>query len=394
MITFWIVAAVMLIAAILCAVIPVMQRDDIGKSPKARRLNIVLYQQELADANRDRRAGVLSKDQHASLRRDIEQRVFAETTRAHAPMRASTQSTAKRAATSAVLIALFPAAACALYLKLGEPVALNLDDSVGALHDTNSGSAEMMVSRLAFRLRAHPPDPRDANAWATLARSYAVLERPTDAAAAYARAVSLEPRDAQLRADFADALASANEGRLDGRASEEIAAALAIDSTNPKALALAASAAFEARQLAQAIGYWHRLNATLNADSPIAIQARKNIEETLTMSAVTVTLQVADGAHAAADAVVVVTARAKNAANTVLAQRRLLANGLPATIVLDDSFALNAADTLSAYAQVSVEARMVSISSPGDLSAKADVTGADKRHATLVMTASPVSPSP
>jgi cytochrome c-type biogenesis protein CcmH len=246
-----------------------------------------------------------------------------------------------------------------------------------------------MVSRLAFRLKSRVPDPRDAANWATLARSYAVLERPSDAAAAYARAVSLDPGDAQMRADFADTLASANEGRLDGRPSEEIAAALAIEPSNPKALALAASAAFEARRFASAIGYWRRLIATLDAASPIAVQARKNIDEALSMSAVTVTLQFADGAHATPDATVILSAHAQGASNTLLAERHFSASELPATVVLDDSFALNPADTLSAYPQVSVEARVVTATPGENLGAQTNVTGAENRRAALVIAPPP-----
>jgi cytochrome c-type biogenesis protein CcmH len=391
MITFWIVAAAMLIAAILCAVVPLMQREAAANAPKSRALNVSLYRHELADADNDRLAGTLSDEQHAALRAEIEQRVLADT---HTPAALSLthplpQRTATCAATSALLIALFPAAACTLYLTLGQPAALDLDDSLGASHDMSSASVEMMVSRLAFRLKSRVPDLRDATSWATLARSYAVLERPSDAAAAYARAVTLAPGDAQLRADFADTLASANEGRLDGRASDEIAAALAIEPSNPKALALAATAAFEAGRLAPAIAFWRRLIATLDATSPIAVQARKNIDDALSMSAVTVTLQFADGTHPTPGATVILSAHAQGATNTLLAERHLPASDLPATVVLDDSFAINPADTLSAYPQVSVEARVVTATPGENLSAKTNVTGSGNRRAALVIAALP-----
>ncbi|MGX7003766.1 c-type cytochrome biogenesis protein CcmI [Caballeronia sp. KNU42] len=417
MITFWIIAAVMLITAILCAVVPLMQRESVAVAPKARALSVSLYRRELADADADLRAGALSPDQFASMRGDIEQRVLADTTGSHSLARRSAPRTATRAttraATCALLIALFPSAACLLYLELGEPAALKLDNpldeslgvSLGVSHDMSSMSVEMMVSRLAFRLRDHAPDPRDADAWATLARSYTVLERPTDAVAAYAKAVALEPRDASLRADFADAIASAENGRLAGRASEEIAAALAIDPADPKALALAASAAFDARDYARAIEYWRRLLATLKADSPEAVQVRKNIDEALGASAVTVDIRLADGAHVASDAAVIVTARTSDAPastgpasavvaaappGTLLAERHLVAGQLPTTIVLDDSLAINATDTLSAHQQVVVEARIVSASGASDLTGRGDAQGSEHRHASVVIAA----PSP
>lgn len=413
MITFWIIAAVMLIAAVSCAVVPLMQRESAADTPKARALTVSLYRRELADADADLRTGVLSPDQYAGMRSDIEQRVLADTAGSPSPARRSKPRTATRAATCAVLIALFPSAACLLYLKLGEPAALKLDNrlddalgvSLGISHDMSSMSVEMMVSRLAFRLRVHVPDPRDADAWATLARSYTVLERPTDAVAAYAKAVALKPGDAPLRADFADAIASADDGRLAGRASEEIAAALAIDSNDPKALALAASAAFEARGYARAIEYWRRLLATLKVDSPEAVQVRKNMDEALGLSAVTVDIRLADGAHVASDAAVIVSARTSDTLtamdpasavvatappNTLLAERRLAAGELPTTILLDDSLAVNATETLSAHRQVVVEARIVSASGGSDLIGRTDVQGSEHRHASVVIAA----PSP
>jgi cytochrome c-type biogenesis protein CcmH len=197
MITFWIIAAVMLIAAVLCAVVPLMQRESATGAPKVRALSVSLYRRELADADADLRTGALSPGQYASVRSDMEQRVLDDTAASPSLARRSTPRTATRAATCAVLIALFPSAACLLYLQIGEPAALKLnnplDDSLGVSHDMSSMSVEMMVSRLAFRLRDHAPDPRDAAAWATLARSYTVLERPTDAVAAYAKAVAIEP---------------------------------------------------------------------------------------------------------------------------------------------------------------------------------------------------------
>jgi cytochrome c-type biogenesis protein CcmH len=58
--------------------------------------------------------------------------------------------------------------------------------------------------------------------------------------------------------------------------------------------------------------------------------------------------------------------------NTLLAERRLAAGELPTTIVLDDSLAINATDTLSAHQQVVVEARIVSAMGGSDLTGRGD----------------------
>jgi cytochrome c-type biogenesis protein CcmH len=117
------------------------------------------------------------------------------------------------------------------------------------------------------------------------------------------------------------------------------------------------------------------------------------------LSAVTVDIRLADGANVASDAAVIVTARMSDAPastnpasapNTLLAERRLSAGELPTTIVLDDSLAINATDTLSAHQQVVVEARIVSLSGANDLTGRGDAKGVENRHARVVI----AGPSP
>jgi cytochrome c-type biogenesis protein CcmH len=182
----------------------------------------------------------------------------------------------RHAALAGLLIAAVPSAAITLYMRIGNPAALALDSATSGEHADSPASLELMVSRLAARLRR---DPDDAAGWAMLARSYAVLERPDDAAAAYHRALLLHPRDADLLADYADAVASAKQGDLSGVPQANIDAALAIDPDHPKALALAASAAVDRRDYAAAIRYWTRLRDVSGGETELARQAQKNIDE-------------------------------------------------------------------------------------------------------------------
>ncbi|WP_454763871.1 cytochrome c-type biogenesis protein CcmH [Cupriavidus campinensis] len=178
-------------------------------------------------------------------------------------------------------LATLPVAATLLYLHLGRPGVLwgawldaPLAAPGGGEHSADMGRVEAMVSRLALRLRKTPDDP---GGWYTLARSYGAMERFDDAAAAYARAVALVPDAAALRADYADALASAGGGQLEGPAMEQVRIALALDPDEPKALALAGTAAAERGALAEAIGYWEHLYRLLPADSETAKRVAGNI---------------------------------------------------------------------------------------------------------------------
>jgi cytochrome c-type biogenesis protein CcmH len=192
MIGFWIIAGGMTIAALLCVVVPLLRQTDEVGSTTSSALIVSLYRRELADADRELLAGRLSKYQHTLQRHEIERRVLNDTASARSSVRRISNGLAARVAPCALLIPLIPAVACALYIKLGTPEALTLDDPPGEHHDMRSESIGMMVSRLASRLMDHPPDSRDAADWSILARSYAVLERPSDAVAAYSKAVALD----------------------------------------------------------------------------------------------------------------------------------------------------------------------------------------------------------
>jgi cytochrome c-type biogenesis protein CcmH len=292
------------------------------------------------------------------------------------------QGLACRFGTCAFLIAAFPVAATLLYLRLGEPAALTLGDPPGEQHD-------LTVSRLAMRLRASGTDSLDADNWATLARAYDVLNRSGDAVAAYAHAVSLAPGSAPLHADFADTIARANGGSLGGRASAEVRKALAIDPANPKALTLAGAAALESRDYARAIGYWRRLEAAVSSDSAAAIQARRNIEDAVKMSTITVDIRLAKGSRVTPDRTVLVVAWAASGVRVPVAMRRLTVGDLPATISLDDSMAMDPDKPLSAYPAVTVDARIAVSAGASPASAapvgRADVSPSGSRRANIVI---------
>ncbi|CAG4903557.1 c-type cytochrome biogenesis protein CcmI [Paraburkholderia gardini] len=276
---FWLTAGSMLAFAVLCVAWPLTRRAGTRGARDSRPLLVALYHDELARVDAEFRAGTLSKALHEATRNEIETRLLddvASAESASAPQTAAARGVATRAGTAALFVALIPAVAFAMYLHLGEPAALTLDRAYAGQHGIDSGPLELMVSRLAIRLREQPGD---ADGWAMLARSYFELGRVEDATAAYAKAVVLMPGDAQLRADYADAIASARNGSLDGEASAQIQTALAIDPANPKALALAGSAAQDRHDYAAAIEYWQRLEVALAPDSPAAQQARMNIAE-------------------------------------------------------------------------------------------------------------------
>src|SRR5260370_32218148 len=98
-----------------------------------------------------------------------------------------------------------------------------------------------MAAKLAAKL---DKEPDNAEGWAMLARTYYALNRYTDAMPAFEKATALDPRNASLLADYADAVGTA-EGGLHEKSRVLVERALAIDPTHWKALALAGTVAFE-----------------------------------------------------------------------------------------------------------------------------------------------------
>ncbi len=95
-----------------------------------------------------------------------------------------------------------------------------------------------------------------------LARAEAAADRFAPAVDAYRRALDVAPkvsRDPAIWCEYADALGMAQGGRLAGAPRELVMRALALDPAHPRALEMAGSAAYEAREFASAAGYWREL---------------------------------------------------------------------------------------------------------------------------------------
>lgn len=135
---------------------------------------------------------------------------------------------------------------------------------------------EQLAAQLAARLER---EPGDANGWRTLARTYYVMKRFPEAVGAYGRLVALAPLDADLLADYADALAMTQGRSLAGKPMELVGKALELDPAQWKALSMAATDAFQRNEVQAAIGYWERALAAVPPDSAMAESIRNSLAQ-------------------------------------------------------------------------------------------------------------------
>lgn len=135
---------------------------------------------------------------------------------------------------------------------------------------------EAMALRLEARLRAQPDD---AAGWAMLARTWFALQRFDRAVPAFERAARLSPDDAGLYADWADAAAMVNGGRLDGEPERLVGRALELDPDHVKALSLAGTLAFRRGDDAAALRHWERALRAAPARGEAAERLRAVVDE-------------------------------------------------------------------------------------------------------------------
>ncbi len=170
-----------------------------------------------------------------------------------------------------------PLAAGVLYAIWGSSHVLRMEkipvQSAGAADHGEAGgdSPQMsdakiveMVDTLAKKMEQNPGDPKG---WVLLARSQAALGRMPAALAAYERAATLLPKDAQVLADYADTYVMTQQGRFEGKPMEIIKRALQADPNHLKALALAGTAEMRLGNKDASIRHWEKIKSLLPKDS-------------------------------------------------------------------------------------------------------------------------------
>ena len=399
MITFVILAALMVAAALVWVLVPLLGRHH-GAGVIREASNVAILRDQLAELDVDLASGTVAREQYEQSRRELEQRVLEESQ----AVPAAGGEIAPRAGawTAAILGGAIPIVAVVLYLVLGGPQALipattQQAAAAGKEHDLSPQQVEAMVDKLVARLEK---EPGNAEGWVVLARTYYSMNRFPEAAKAFERAVALVPDNADLLADYADALGAVQGNTLAGKPMQLIERALKIDPTHWKALALAGTAAFDRKDYKTAVELWERLKKTVPPDAPIAASIDNSIAEARALGgfgpaapavaaaspvppssaasgsmpgapaaatvpalpgaavAGTVKLNPALAAQVAPGDVVFIFARAAQGPRMPLAILRKQVKDLPVSFSLDDSMAMTPEMKLSNFPSIVVGARI------------------------------------
>ncbi len=363
-------------------------RPTASRSVEHTAANVSIFKDQFADLDSDLARGTLSVEQHAESKSELERRLLEE---ARIPESARSERRPHR--WSAVVVAVVaPLAAAALYWQIGNPGALSPEAAAAQdAHQPTREQIDAMIAKVKQRLEK---DPGNVEGWTILARTHYTLGNFQEASAAYATLSTLIPNDADLLADYADALAMSQGRSFAGKPMELVQRALTIDPTQWKALAMSGSEAFERKDYKAAADFWQRLQDTAPADSPIRQRVQASIDEARSLAGIpplaqaqksgpassgsegrsvsgTVTLSPALAAKVKPTDSVFVFARPADGSRMPVAVVRARVSELPLQFTLDDSRAMAPTAKISALSEVIVNARVSrsgnAIPSSGDL---------------------------
>ena len=388
MLVFWSLAALLLAVTLALLLRPLLRARHVAAAPDADAAAISVYRDQKLALDAECADGVITAAERDAAVTELARRLGDEVATVRS---AETDQRGQRRAwfAAAALLLLIPSAAVVLYTRLGNPAAGEPAPAAAMdgrnPHEIADTQIVAMVDSLAQRLKARPDD---ADGWVLLARSYQALGRFPEAADAYAHADALIPDNAALLADYADVLAMAQGRKLAGKPAALAQRALAIDPNHRKALALAATAALEARDLDGALSYWRRLLAQFPQASddakqvtaiiaeiesaqregkgvPVASDSapRREARAPVTPPAAAtiagrVDISPALATNVALTDTVFIFARAVDGPRVPLAVLRIAAKDLPKEFTLDDSMGMAPGAKLSGAAAVIVEARI------------------------------------
>ncbi len=376
MVMFWVIAGVLIVGA-LALILPALLWPNGIVITDANAEKREIFRQQFDEIEQDKINGVLDAAQYEIAKNEMQRRMLDEIGQTSlTKIRASKPD--RRLAL--ILLVLLPLAASLIYLKIGNPAAINPQNNVEQI--ALDGDMQSLLKVLKTKLEKNPGD---GTGWILLAKSYVGIKLYADALIAYEHAVKLIPNDPQLLADYADALAVVNGYNLTGRPQELLDQALKINPHHLKSLTLAGTAAFDRKDYKQAIVLWERLEKDLPADSKMLPEVKAALKEVYILSGektsatdtkgisvftgISGSVRISPTLATKLDpaATVFIFARAAQGSAMPLAIVRISVKDLPYTYHLDDSTAITPDHKLSQASDVVLVAR---VSKTGDARGK------------------------
>lgn len=386
----WTVFALLTLLAAAFVIYPLVKKSSRPVVDKAEATfdlvehkNVELFKEQLLDLKQQLENGDIKESQYSELVSEQKRLLLNDAPdkdlRGSLSHAIATQSTGRGAWLLIACLLSVPLVAFGLYQVLGasddveiaELLETRMTASLGA--EDYSVLSKTIQSRISRKLAS---ETDNVFYLVTLARLQMEDANFSAATASYQKAVSLAPNDAELMAEYAQALYFAAGSKFEGEAGLVLDNALGLDPGNRTALGLNGIRAFELGDYQLAVRSWQLALQSIPPGSPQAqalqsgiLRARKQLGEEL--PSLTVKVALSPDLEVTPGQVVYVFAREWQGKPMPLAVARLLVEDLPTTVILDDTMAMPGGAPLSSIDSVEVVARVSlsgsAIPSAGDL---------------------------
>ena len=265
MIGFWVLAAILILAALAVLLRPLVWRA--GRASDQGEPVVAMFRRQLSDIDMEIGQGRLAPDEAAAARTEIIRRMLTvadQEGEQTSPGSANAKELSWRIGAAVGVAGLMPAAALAVYFAVGNPAAIN--PSAAARTTPTAGPHDMAelaaaVDQLKARLERDSDHPEG---WALLGRTLATLGRFTEAQDAFAHAIALAPDEPRLHAELGETLVLAAQGTITPAAEAEFAKS----GDDPRAVYYRAEAALQRGDSATAKSALQALLADAPPDAP------------------------------------------------------------------------------------------------------------------------------
>jgi len=380
MIDFWLLAALLLLAALSFVWWPVlMQRRQLPVKVSRRDLNVQAFESQIADLGVELQAGRVEQAQYDALKTELERNLLGDVAEQKGAQ--TSQTTHKGLSVTAILLSVVVlGGGLGLYLKLGS------SDTLQRMAEQQSFAQKLSQlapeQRLAFLEKQSADNPQRTDILYALTNVYFQQGREAETKNTYDRLLAAVGEEPSLLAEYAQTVFYMNGNRMSAEVTQLAERVLRVQPRNVTALGLLGIDAFEQGRYGDAIAAWQAaLDTAPDAQGADALRQGINRAQQLlgeqpepaagAKLTLLVSLDKTLTGKAQPEQRVFVLARAITGPKMPLAVKRLKVKDLPAEVILTDAMAMTAELKLSSFDEVEVLARVSSSGQPiaqtGDL---------------------------
>ena len=268
----WVPFIIMAVLAALVIAVPLVRNR---KPPVSRAdYDLQVYRDQLRELQEDVERGVVTKEQKAAARLEIDRRILGVT---DTPYRRTGELLKWQMAVA--LGILVPAVSIGLYWVLGAPGADDQPFADRAPIIQEAPISQEVLDFIAEQTAMLEINPEDGEGWMLLGRAHAYTGDFEDSVSAFRRAIALGLNAAGTQMEMVESLYNIAGGFITQEAQAAIDAALVDDPAHPGARFYQGLALSQAERTQEAFDVWISLAADTPADAPLWPFLRQSLQE-------------------------------------------------------------------------------------------------------------------